>query len=248
MSDSERPMGATQARIERFETAEALAVAASCRIVDDIGAAFRRRRRAVLALAGGRTPFRIYEALSRWPLRWEWVDIVPTSERWVGRLSLERNGALIRAKLLKHRAAAANYIPLIEPWDADPGHNALMRATSTAEATMDRLGRLDLALLGMGIDGHIASIFPRSLATPNLLELQSTRCCVLTPPAPAGPLQPRITLSLATIAAARRLIVAIRGERKLERIQAALSEDAPSTPIGMLLKRGRAPVEVLWSP
>lgn len=232
-------------RIERFESAEALAAAASHRIVEHIGEAFRRKHRAAVALAGGRTPFVIYDHLSRWPLRWEWVDIVPTSERWVSRTSLERNGTLIRAKLLKHEAARANYIPLIEPWDENPGHQALVWATARADDTLKALGRLDFALLGMGLDGHVASIFPNNPASPALLDLDGERRCLLTPPRPGGPLQPRISLSLATIAGARRAMVVIRGERKLQALRTALDH---ASPIAALLSQQRTPVEILWSP
>jgi 6-phosphogluconolactonase len=240
--------GAIDERVERFDSIEAMATAASCRVVDHIRAGFRRRGRASLALAGGRTPLRIYEELSRWPLRWEWVDIVPTSERWVSRLSLERNGAVIRAKLLKNEAAAANYHPLIEPWETDPGHNALMWATAKAEETVSRLGRLDLALLGMGADGHVASLFAANPAARALLDPDGPRSCLLTPPAPPGPRQPRITLTFAKIAAARHVVVVIRGEQKLEALRRAWSGAGPPSAIGALLQQHRTPVEVLWAP
>lgn len=236
------------ARIERFDTVQDLAAQASWRIADHMSEAIRRRRRAVLALAGGRTPFAIYEELSKWPLRWALVDIVPTSERWVSRYSLERNGALIRAKLLKNEAAAANYIPLIEAWDANPGHEALIHATRKADEAVAALGPLDVALLGMGMDGHVASIFPNNPASKPLLDLDGDRSCLLTPPQPDGPRQPRISLSLAKIASARQVMVVIRGEQKLGALRRALADPDATSPIAALLGQQRAPVEVLWSP
>jgi 6-phosphogluconolactonase len=237
-----------EGRLEAFETVEALALSASARIVNHIGGAFRRKQRAALALAGGRTPFAIYDQLCKWPLRWDWVDIIPTSERWVSRYSLERNGTLIRAKLLKERAADANYIPLIEPWEEDPGHKALMWATARADETVKALGRLDLVLLGMGVDGHVASIFQSNPASEALLDLDGDRSCLLTPPRPEGPLQPRISLSLATICNARHVMVVIRGDRKLLALRDALEDPGQGSPIAAVLNQRSAPVEILWSP
>lgn len=246
VTDLESLLDAAGGRFRAYEDAEALALDASCQVVDHIREAFRRRRRAALALAGGRTPFRIYEHLSRWPLRWEWVDIVPTSERWVSRLSLERNATLLRHKLLRHEATAANYLPLVDPWEDDPGHAELVRATARANATVAKLRGLDVVLLGMGLDGHVASLFPNNPANRVTLDPNAEQSCILTPPNKSGPLQPRISLSLAEIAKARRVLVVIRGERKREALAEALRSQG--APIAALLRHHPQTVDVLWSP
>src|ERR1700756_2380395 len=119
------PAAAT-ASFEGFDDPQGLVNAASAKLVDLIGEAFRRKGRAALALAGGRTPQDIYRRLAAWPLRWDWVDITQTGDGWVSRTSLERTANLLRHRLLTDRAAGANFVPFIAPWEDDPGHNALV--------------------------------------------------------------------------------------------------------------------------
>jgi 6-phosphogluconolactonase len=233
----------------RFEERESLAHAVSAKLVDVIGEAFRRKGRAALALAGGRTPLDSYRRLAGWPLRWDWVDVTLTGEGWVSRRSLERNANLVRHRLLTDEAASANFVPLVGAWEHDPGHNALVHTVWRADKAVQALGRLDCVLLGMGPDGHVASIFPNSPASGLLLDPENPSSCLLSPAHPGGPRQPRISLTLGAILRARKIMLVIRGEQKLGIVKHALEASGPDgPPIATLLHQDRNPVEILWSP
>jgi 6-phosphogluconolactonase len=243
------PRAAGLGAFERFESRQSLAHAVSSRVVDLVGEAFRRKGRAALALAGGRTPLDIYRRLAAWPLRWDWVDITQTGEGWVSRSSLERNANLLRHRLFTDRAAQANFVPFVGAWEDDPGHNALVHSVWRADQAVRALGPLDGVLLGMGPDGHVASIFPNSPANPLLLDPENPSSCLLSPAHPGGPRQPRISLTLGAILRARKVMLVIRGEAKLRMVQSALAAFEPGAPpVAALLHQDRVAVDVLWSP
>lgn len=232
-----------------FEDRQSLVNAVSAKVVDLIGEAFRRKGRAALALAGGRTPMDIYRRLAAWPLRWDWVDVTQTGEGWVSRSSLERNANLLRYRLFTDQAASANFVPLVGAWEDDPGHNALVHTVWRADKAVRALGRLDCVLLGMGPDGHVASIFPNSPAGDLLLDPENPSSCLLSPAHPGGPRQPRISLTLGAILRARKVMLVICGEPKLATVRRALeASGSAGPPIATLLHQDRNPVEVLWSP
>jgi 6-phosphogluconolactonase len=232
-----------------LEDPQSMAHAVSAKVVDLIGEAFRRKGRAALALAGGRTPLDIYRRLAGWPLRWDWVDVTQTGDGWVSRLSLERNANLLRHRLFTDEAAKANFVPLVGAWEDDPGHNALVHSVWRADKAVRALGPLDCVLLGMGRDGHIASIFPNSPARRLLLDPDNESSCLLSPAHPGGPSQPRISLTLGAILRARRVMLVIRGQEKLETLRRALEAPAPAAPpISALLHQDLNPIEVIWSP
>lgn len=237
------------AAFECFDDRQSMVHAVSAKLVDLIGEAFRRKGRAALALAGGRTPLDIYRRLAAWPLRWDWVDVTQTGEGWVSRTSLERNANLLRHRLFTDEAASANFVPFVGAWDDDPGHNALVHSVWRADKAVSALGPLDCVLLGMGPDGHVASIFPNSPANRLLLDPDNQSSCLLSPAHPGGPRQPRISLTFGAILRARRVMLVIRGQEKLGIVRRALEAPEPGgPPIATLLHQDHNPIEILWSP
>ena len=95
-----------------FPTKEALADALAGHVADALTARLARTDRAALAVSGGRTPTRFFEALSQKPVEWSRVDVTLVDERWVGEESDRSNAALVRQHLLQGPAAAANFVPL----------------------------------------------------------------------------------------------------------------------------------------
>jgi hypothetical protein len=121
---------------------------------DRLADIIKKRRKASLALAGGTTPSPLYEELSHRPLNWEKVSVTLTDERWVSPEDPASNEWLVREYLLKRRAAAATFIPF------KTNH---AKATGGAVVTEKRIAPImpfDIVLLGMGPDGHIASLIP----------------------------------------------------------------------------------------
>lgn len=233
---------------EQYQDRQSLTHAVSSRMVDLVGEAFRRKGRASLALAGGRTPLEIYQRLAAWPLRWDWVDVTLTGEGWVNRTSLERCANMVRHRLLTDNAAQANFIPFVPAWEDDPGHAALVHSVWNADRAVRALGQFDCVLLGMGLDGHIASIFPNNPANHLLLDPENPNSCQLSPAHPGGPRQPRISLTLGEILRSRKVMLVIRGKRKFELLRRALATPDPGgVPVAALLHQDRNPVEVFWS-
>ncbi|MFC4260004.1 6-phosphogluconolactonase [Marinobacter lacisalsi] len=194
---------------------------------------------ATLAVSGGSTPVPFFQALARQPLDWERVTVTLVDERWVPESHQASNARLLRAHLLKGAAAQANFTPLVtnaaSPGEGQPEVQAQLAALPAT---------LDVVILGMGTDGHTASLFP---GTPGLEQALRpdcpSRCQAMSPP---EALQERITLTRPVIDAARHRVLHIAGEDKLVTLEKALAspELILSMPIRAFLRSGLA---VYWS-
>ncbi len=207
-----------------------------------IESAIDARGACVIALAGGRTPAPIYERLVKAKLDWKRVTIVPTDDRLVPMGDALSNVTGI-AKLFLPKGARV--LPLTSEKAAD--YRAAGRA---ADARLqDVHWPLDLTLLGMGADGHTASIFPG----PDLDEALNgpkERRALGVMPEPLPPEAPvaRVTLSHSAIASSRALMIAITGAEKREVLEAAIKQGPSSSyPIGRVLSEVELPVDVHWS-
>ncbi len=215
-------------------------------LAGDIGfiieSAIDARGGAVIALAGGRTPAPVYEKLAKAKLDWKRVTIIPTDDRIVP-LGDALSNVTGLAKVFLPKGARV--IPLISEKADD--YKAAGRA---ADARLqDHHWPLDLVLLGMGADGHTASIFPgpdfdEALNGPKDRRALGVMPDPLPPEAPVA----RVTLSAAAIASAKSLIVAITGDEKRKVLEAA-AEQGPSSayPIGRVLAETELPVDIHWA-
>src|SRR5262249_22289267 len=114
----------------------------------------KKRRKASLALAGGTTPGPLYDALSNIPINWEKVSVTLTDERWVHPQDPASNEFLVRDQLLRRRAAVATFVPF------KTNHAKASGGAATTEKRIAPIMPFDIVLLGMGPDGHIASLIP----------------------------------------------------------------------------------------
>lgn len=229
--------------LQRFDGWDALVDAAVGVIAAALTNAVLERGRATAALSGGSTPGDIYRLLARQALPWRRITATLTDERWVDASSPDSNARLLRETLLQNKAARAALLPL-KPGDAGTPEDA---AAETARALAPHLP-LDAVLLGMGADGHVASLFPGSpaLAAGSAPDAAS---CIAVPAGRPAPPQPRLSLSLPVLLEARRLLLVIRGPEKLDLLQeAASTEESGVLPVSMLLRQAPTPVRVLWAP
>ena len=119
-----------------------------------LGVILQKRRKASLALAGGTTPGPLYDQLASLPLPWEKVTVTLTDERWVSPEDPASNEWLVRDTLIKRRAAGVTLIPF------KTGHAKASGGANVTEKRIAPIMPFDICLLGMGPDGHVASLIP----------------------------------------------------------------------------------------
>jgi 6-phosphogluconolactonase len=221
---------------DKQQLADALAEAVSTNLKAGITA----RGFATLAVSGGSTPARFFKALSaRDDVRWDKVIVTLVDERWVDEVSERSNARLVKANLLQGRAAAAEFLPLYQGGEADS--IGLLKANKALSV----LPELDVAILGMGNDGHTASFFPGG---DTLAEALSAEGPAITLSAP-GAGEPRITLTLKRLLNSRALYLHIEGEEKVETLARAEAEGpVEDMPVRAILRQTQTPLTIYWCP
>ncbi len=201
----------------------------------------RKRRKASLALAGGTTPGPLYEALSNLPLNWEKVSVTLTDERWVSPEDPASNEWLIRDLLLKRRAHAATFVPF------KTNHARATGGAVVAEKRIAPLMPFDICLLGMGPDGHIASLIPGAEGYSNAADPANTRKVAGIHSEGAAGSPERMTLTLSGILSSRRIVLLFMGQDKLALYNEA-KEGRGGSPVRDLLAQKKTPVHAFWAP
>jgi len=200
-----------------------------------------KKRKASLALAGGTTPGPLYEALSNLPLKWDKVSCTLTDERWVSPEDPASNEWLIRDLLLKRRAAAATFIPF------KTNH---AKATGGAVVTEKRIAPImpfDICLLGMGPDGHIASLVPGAEGYATAVDPEGTRKVAGIHQEGLAGSPERMTLTLTGILSSRRIVLLFMGQDKMT-IYNDSKEGRGVSPVKDLLAQKKTPVHAFWAP
>ncbi|MBH1992459.1 MAG: 6-phosphogluconolactonase [Sphingomonadaceae bacterium] len=220
----------------RFPDARAAADALAQAIADRLAAAIAERATATVALSGGRSPAAVFEALHDVALPWDKVVITQVDERWVPMNHPDSNSQLIRCHLLQGFAAAARFVPMKN--DASTAR----AGQPECEAALHALPLpFDVMLLGMGEDGHTASLFPEAA---ELQEGLTTRALTLALTPPAAPHE-RMSLSARGLLESRVLILQIGGAAKEAVYRAALAQGpVEDMPIRAILRQTKVPVEV----
>jgi len=225
-----------------YDDADEMAAAVAGDVQFIIESAIDARGAAVIALAGGKTPLPIYEKLAQAKLDWKRVTIVPGDDRLVPLGDPLSNVTAIGKVFIPK---GARVIPLISATVAD--YKAAGRA---ADAILQDLHwPLDLCLLGVGGDGHAASIFPgpdfdEALNGPKERRALGVMPEPLPPEAPVA----RVTLSKAAIVSARALMIAVTGQGKRDVLEQAIEQGASSNyPVGRILADVELPVDIHWA-
>ena len=226
-------------REHRYADSNTLADALAQSVADDLRSGITARDRATLVVSGGTTPKKFLAKLAQQDLDWPKVTITLADERWVPPTHARSNEHLLRNTLLTARAAAATFVPLYT--DAPDPESGLAE-------TAKRIGALplpfDAVVLGLGNDGHCASLFPDGD--------RFAQACDAANPARVSPMrsatagEPRMTLTLAALIATRALYLHIEGADKqavLAHVRAGEGAYAHS-PLRALLRAARVPLSV----
>lgn len=223
----------------RLDTGAALAEALAWDVAARLRAAIDQRGRALLAVSGGRSPIPFLQALRSEPLGWHAVTVILADERCVPSTHADSNTALVHQHLLQGDAAAARFVPFFYALPPALDNTALDALQQQAEARLDALPwPLDVAVLGMGLDGHTASLFAGAPGTAHALTTAAH--CAWVRPLDAG--HARLTLSLATLLQARHLALQIAGPAKQAVYTSALQGADPRLPVSLLLCQDATPI------
>jgi 6-phosphogluconolactonase len=228
-------------RIEAVADAGALAEAVASLVASAVTDGVRSRGRAHVVLSGGSTPEAYLPRVAGLALPWDRVNVFLADERWVDEDSPHSNAAMVRRCLLARGGASkARFSPL---------RNAAADAAlgvAAARASLPALDeRYDLVLLGMGTDGHFASLFPRSPRLADLLSAGNTeRVAAVPPPGTQTPRIERITMTLSEIRRSHRVVLVLQSAGKREVLErASRLADPIEMPVFAL-----GSVDVLWCP
>jgi 6-phosphogluconolactonase len=197
------------------------------RIAEAIAAGQRQGRPVHLSVAGGATPRATYERLATLVDRWEGVELWLGDERLVPPDDPESNYRLLAETLLERTAAVAHPVPT--EGSAEEAAGAYAREIRRrVPAGPDGVPALDVALLGLGEDGHTASLFPNAAALDARGEI-----CVAVHDAPKPP-PDRVSLTLDVLRAARRSLILAVGDEKASAVARVLSGPDPEVPASLL--------------
>ena len=235
ISDLKLPQGVSG---HAFKSPVLLAECLALNVAKHLGDASEAQGTATLVVSGGRSPVAFFQHLAKQPLDWSNVVVSLADERWVPVEHADSNAGLLKKYLLQGPAAKAQFLSL---YSASAN---LEQAADHADRLLSELPVIDVLVLGMGDDGHTASLFPGS---PNLAEaLQadgSRRCYPML--APTVPRQ-RLTMSRALLASAKHKILSISGQSKLTTLDEALAgDDVAALPIRAFLQ---PTLEIYWCP
>ncbi|TKB48527.1 6-phosphogluconolactonase [Ferrimonas sediminicola] len=224
---------------KEFDTAQKLAKVLAAKIAGQLQEAIDARGKAALVVSGGSTPLMLFSELSRQAIDWQDVYITLADERWVSPEHADSNERLVREHLLVRRAAKAKFRGLKNIY------SVVDEGVGMTEEVLSNLPRpFDVVVLGMGNDGHTASLFPCSEQLQ--LGLTTGRTCLAVHPttAPHG----RLSLSLKAILDSKQIYLHLHGDPKREVLRQVLtSDDATEMPIRAVLNQRHTPVDVYWS-
>lgn len=202
---------------------------------DELTEALHHEDRATLVVPGGTTPGPIFDDLCAVDLAWDRVDVMLSDERWVPADHPRSNTKLVRDRLLKGPASAAQMVPLYLDADAPEAMVAALAPEIQAKLPVS------IALLGMGADMHTASLFPRG---DNLRLALDPQAPVLVPMRAEGLPEQRITLSARVLWDAMKLHIVIMGDDKREAVERAHNLTPEEAPVRSVLDRAA----IHWAP
>lgn len=211
-----------------FEAREALAETLARDVADELARAIEAKGKATLAVSGGTTPKLFFEKLSQIDIAWSRVSVTLVDERQVPETSERSNARLVREYLLQNKAAAARFVPLVDNPDAA------------------KIPAFDVAVLGMGNDGHTASFFPGGDTLAEAIDAGTPKRLIAITAPGAG--EPRLTFTLPVLEEAGRLALHIEGAEKQQVLKQALAEGPEEDMPVRAVLRGAAPVTLYWCP
>ncbi|EJL53222.1 6-phosphogluconolactonase [Rhizobium sp. CF122] len=230
------------ATMHAFANGAELARNLADKVAASLSAAIDARGAATFAVSGGSTPKLFFQELSARDLDWTKVTITLVDERFVPADNPRSNHLLVADNLLQNKAKAARFLPL---YQAAASVEVAAKLATTATASISN--PFDVAILGMGGDGHTASFFPDGSNLKVALDAKTPRGIITMEADGAG--EPRLTFTFSSLQDAKLLVLHIEGESKKDVLtKAERAGDEAEMPIRAILRRATSPVEVYWAP
>ena len=235
ISDLKLPQGVNA---HTFKNPATMAEGLAINVAGQLNQAIASQGVATLVVSGGRSPVAFFESLVKQPVDWSKVVVSLADERWVPVEHADSNAGLLKKHLLQGPAAKARFVGL---------YNAaatVERAALEADQGLAELPPIDVLILGMGDDGHTASLFPNSPNLSEALQLDNSRRCwaMLAPTVP----HQRLSMSRSLLASAKHKVLSIQGQSKLNTLNEALGgTDVAALPIRAFLQ---PTLEIYWCP
>ena len=194
---------------------------------------------ASIAVSGGRSPIGLFEELSKINLDWSKVELTLVDERWVDAKNEDSNELLVRKHLIKNKATQVKFLPI------KSSEKSVKEGQILYEKVLQQVKLpFDVIVLGMGDDGHAASLFPCCKELSQAMDPDNQQKCIVTKPKNAP--YERISLTFSTISKAKNLILHMRGSSKLHTFEHAMTlKDAKKMPIYAFIEQ---PLAIYWSP
>jgi 6-phosphogluconolactonase len=225
--------------ILEFTTREEASRAAAERLASALGRRLEAQDEASIVVSGGTTPADCLKALSHAELDWSNVHIVLSDERWVPPTSDDSNERMVGETLLVNGASTAQLLPMFaDDTTVDD------RAVELDNAIRSLPFPFAATLLGMGADGHFASLFPDADDLDTGLDPDANK--LATAVRTASSPHPRLSLTMAALSRADEVLLLVFGDEKRRTLESAMESD--ELPIARLLRQKRAPVSVYWAP
>jgi len=220
-------------------SAESLDIDLSHRIGQLLTQSITENGCASIAVSGGRTPISLFEELSKLNLDWSKIELTLVDERWVDAKHEDSNELLVRKHLIKNKATQINFFPIKN------SAKSVKEGQILYEQVLQQVKLpFDVIVLGMGDDGHTASLFPCCKELSQAMDPNNQQKCIVTKPKNAP--YERISLTFSTISKAKNLILHMRGSSKLQTFELAMTlKDAKKMPIYAFTEQ---PLEIYWSP
>jgi 6-phosphogluconolactonase len=226
--------------IHEFESRSDAAIAAGKRIINALHRRLETHDSAAVVVSGGTTPAPVYDYMAHKELDWHRVHVLLSDERWVPADHADSNEKMLRDALEKSRASYAQITSYFDP------ENSLEDRCSQLDKELAGLPLpFTSVLLGMGSDGHFASLFPDHEGLKAALDLQSPRGFV--PVDTASSPHRRISMTLSALLRCDEVLLLISGAEKRSVLEQA-ADPGNDLPIAHLLRQLRTPVDVFWAP
>lgn len=224
-----------------FDTREQLDLALADKVSEILQQAIKLKGKASLAVSGGSTPKGFFKALSNKNIDWKKVTITLADERWVDINSDDSNTRLVHKYLLQNNASAAKFFHLKQ--------GEILCEQTLADlnvAANNTLLPLDILTLGMGEDGHTASLFPCSSQIRQALDINNESALMKVEPTTAP--YKRITFSFSSLSQSKNIFLHLCGDNKKQVLDKALNgDDVFDMPIRKFLQNKTINTQVYWS-